>query len=167
MSIQLQQGMFVRQTLSNIGGYASPTEIIRTDTQNQPFNQINPRISQDVMSQNQNHTPKPPTNIPPCINKQNQHHQYNREMPHHELDTPQNHPEFDDQLMQSSQTRYNITKKVKKLERERQIGVIKEEIKKAILKLKNDKTAHEYEIRANHIKRTGDESLVANKICLK
>lgn len=36
-------------------------------------------------------------------------------------------------------------------------------MKKAILKLKNDKTAHEYEIRAKHIKRTRDESLVANK----
>lgn len=57
--------------------------------------------------------------------------------------------------MQNSQSKYYIIKKVKKLERERQIGVIKEDMKKAILKLKNDKTAHEYEIRAKHIKRTG------------
>ncbi|CAC5400933.1 unnamed protein product [Mytilus coruscus] len=61
-----------------------------------------------------------------------------------ELATPQNHPEFDDQLMQNSQRRCNIIKKVSKSERNRKIDVTKEEIKKAILKLKNGKTADEY-----------------------
>ncbi|VDI72410.1 Hypothetical predicted protein [Mytilus galloprovincialis] len=84
-----------------------------------------------------------------------------------ELATPQNQPEFNDQLMQNSQRRYDIIKKVSKSERKRKIDVSKDEIKKAILKLKNGKTADEYGIRAEHIKHTGDEALIAYQTIFK
>ncbi|VDI41857.1 Hypothetical predicted protein [Mytilus galloprovincialis] len=54
-----------------------------------------------------------------------------------ELATPKKkQPECNDQLMQNSQRRYDIIKKVSKSERKRKIDVSKDEIKKAILKLK-------------------------------
>ncbi|XP_071161114.1 uncharacterized protein [Mytilus edulis] len=84
-----------------------------------------------------------------------------------ELATPQNQPEFNYQLMQNSQRRYDIIKKVSKSERKRKIDVSKDEIKKPILKLKNGKTADEYGIRAEHIKHTGDEALIAYQTILK
>ncbi|VDI58367.1 Hypothetical predicted protein [Mytilus galloprovincialis] len=69
--------------------------------------------------------------------------------------------------MQNSQRRYDIIKKVSKSERKRKIDVSKDEIKKAILKLKNGKTADEYGIRAEHIKHTGDEALIAYQTIFK
>ncbi|CAC5400931.1 unnamed protein product [Mytilus coruscus] len=47
-AIQQQQSMFVRQTLSNVGGYAAQPNMNRTDTQNQHFIQINPHINQEL-----------------------------------------------------------------------------------------------------------------------
>ncbi|XP_071161113.1 uncharacterized protein [Mytilus edulis] len=89
MAMQLQQSMFVRQTLSNVGGYIAQSNTTRPETQNQPFIQTNPHFNQEVhghrfVSQNPNHTVNqgPPTNIPSYSNQHYQH-QYNQEIPHH------------------------------------------------------------------------------------
>ncbi|CAG2241899.1 unnamed protein product [Mytilus edulis] len=73
------------------------------------------------------------------------------------LATPQENPNFKDELLTNSSNRCNLIKEVSKNSTKRKILVTQQEILNAIQKLKNGKSPDEYGITAEHIKYAGNE----------
>ncbi|CAC5400024.1 unnamed protein product [Mytilus coruscus] len=73
------------------------------------------------------------------------------------LATPQENPNFKDELLTSRTNRCNLIKEVSKNITKKKILVTQQEILNAIQKLKNGKSPDEYGITAEHIKYAGNE----------
>ena len=77
-----------------------------------------------------------------------------------ELATPQDKPDFDNQLLTSSQKRCQLIQDISEHTSKKKISISKDEIRRAIQKLKSGKAADEYGITAEHIKYSGNEVLM-------
>jgi uncharacterized protein YukE len=75
------------------------------------------------------------------------------------LATPQDSQHFKDELLSNSTNRCNLIQDVSKNMTKKKILVNQQEIINAMQKLKNGKSADEYDITAEHIKYAGKETI--------